>query len=248
MRVIKDICYCQVEDDSRKLDLYLTEAEEFSVFIYFHGGGLGDGDKIDGEQFASYLTDRNIAVITANYRMYPVAVYPQFIQDAADVVAWAYRRMCDYGICQKFFVGGSSAGAYLSMMLCFDETYLLHAGIKPGDIDGYIHDAGQPTCHFNVLHERGMDLKRVVVDDAAPLYHIGTQSAFPPMLFLVSDNDIECRYEQTMLIVATMKYFGYKNYTVKVMHGTHCQYVFEKDEKGESIFGQLICGFLEQIK
>ena len=38
-------------------------------------------------------------------------------------------------------------------MLCFDEKYLKAVGMLPTDIAGYIHDAGQPTSHFNVLKE-----------------------------------------------------------------------------------------------
>lgn len=50
-----------------------------------------------------------------------------------------------------YFHGGSSAGGYISQMLCFDKTWLSKHGIKATDISGFIHDAGQPTCHFNVL-------------------------------------------------------------------------------------------------
>lgn len=248
MRAIRNICYGQAQEINHRLDLYLPETEEFSVFIYFHGGGLGGGERTDADHFADYLTDRNIAVVSANYRVYPTAVYPQFIEDAAAVVAWVCRHMAEYGTCRKMAVGGSSAGAYLSMMLCFDDQYLLQAGVKPDEIDAYIHDAGQPTSHFNVVHERGMDLKRVVVDTAAPLYYVGTKSAYSQMFFIVSDNDIPCRYEQTMLMAASLKHFGYQNYAVKVMHGSHCQYVFEKDENGDSVFGKIICEFFGQMK
>lgn len=247
MRIIKNICYGEIEYASKKLDIYLPEKTEFSVFLYFHGGGLEGGDKSDGEQFATYLTDRNIAVVSANYRLYPEAVYPQFIRDAARAAAWTLKHMGDYGKCDKFYVGGSSAGGYLSMMLCFDEQYLLPYGIKPNDIAGYIHDAGQPTCHFNVLRERGIDTRRVIVDETAPLFHIGTQEAYAPMLFVISDNDMENRYEQTMLAVSTLHHFGHGNCSLKVMHGDHCQYVYEKDENGDSVFGKIIYEFLQKI-
>ena len=66
MKILKDISYGVPAHDSKKLDIYLPEGKEFSVFLYFHGGGLESGDKVHGEAFAKYLTDRNIAVVSAN--------------------------------------------------------------------------------------------------------------------------------------------------------------------------------------
>lgn len=106
------------------LDIYLPDNEVKAIIIYFHGGGLEAGDKKDAAVFADYLADRGIALISPNYRMYPGAKYPEFIEDAALAVKWAFDHMPDYTPCRKFFIGGSSAGGYLSMMLCFDRQYL----------------------------------------------------------------------------------------------------------------------------
>jgi hypothetical protein len=66
------------------------------------------------------------------------------------------------------------------------------------------------------------------------------------MLVIVSDNDMENRYEQTMLLVSTLKHFGHTdNVTLKVMHGTHCAYVRAVDEKGDSILGKLVLEFIQ---
>lgn len=65
-------------------------------------------------------------------------------------------------------MGGSSAGGYLSMMLCFDKKYYEAVGVSPSDISGCVHDAGQPTVHFKVLKERGIDSRRIIIDESAP--------------------------------------------------------------------------------
>ena len=189
MKMIKDICYGKNDFDRRKLDIYLPETDEFPVFIYFHGGGIEKGSKEDIEVAARELTRRGVAVVSANYSLYPDAVYPEFLRDAAAAVAWTRNHMHEYGKCEKFYIGGSSAGGYISMMLCFDKKYLSPYKLEPTDFAGFIHDAGQPTTHFNVLRERGIDPRRVIIDEAAPLYHIGTSEGYPPMLFIVSDND-----------------------------------------------------------
>lgn len=95
-------------------------------------------------------------------------------------------------------------------MLCFDRKYLNNVGVRAEEISGYIHDAGQPTSHFNVLRELGKDSRKVIIDETAPLYYIGEEQKYPPMVFFVSDNDIFCRYEQTMLMIKTLESFGAK--------------------------------------
>ena len=178
MKLIKDICYGKYDFDRRKLDIYLPDAEEFPVFIYFHGGGIEAGDKAGIEIAATELANSGVCVVSANYSLYPDAVYPEFIRDAAAAVAWTKKHINEQGKCEKFYIGGSSAGGYISMMLCFDESYLKNVGLLPTDIDAYIHDAGQPTSHFNVLKEFGRDSRRVIVDETAPMYFVGEAKSY----------------------------------------------------------------------
>ncbi|MBO7169944.1 MAG: alpha/beta hydrolase [Clostridia bacterium] len=246
MRIFKDIDYVGQGNVAERLDLYLPEKESFPVFVYFHGGGIETGDKTDNVFFFEHLVAQGIAVVSANYRMYPFAVYPEFIRDAAAAVAWTKKHIGEYGSCEGLFVGGSSAGGYISMMLCFDHSYLAVHRIKPTDVMGYVHDAGQPTTHFNVLRERGLDPRRVIVDEAAPLYHVKVGQNYPPMLFIVSDNDMACRYEQTMLMLATLSHMGHsaEQHPHKLMHGKHCAYCRAADENGQSVFGALVAPFI----
>lgn len=247
MKTVFDISYGKMPE--HKLDIYLPEEEEFSLLVYFHGGGLETGDKKTGSLFIKYLNSHGIGVVSANYRMYPDAKYPDFIEDAAEAVAWVYNNINNYGKVKKIYVGGSSAGGYLSQMLCFDKKWLAAYGISNENIGGYVHDAGQPTCHFNVLRERGLDRQRIIVDESAPLYYVGLEESYPPMLILVSDNDIKCRLEQTDLLVAALSRFGHtEKVHYKVMNGKHCAYIKLVDEDGESIFGKLILDFISEVE
>ena len=244
MKSFTDICYSK--ESNQYLDVHLPECDQFPVFLYFHGGGIESGDKAQRlDLFISHLTAHGIAVVSANYRMYPTAKYPEFIEDAACATAWVFANMRNYGEVTGIYVGGSSAGGYISQMLCFDKHYLAKHSLAPTDITGFIHDAGQPTAHFNVLRERGIDSRRVIVDESAPLYHIGVDEKYPPMLIIVSDNDMKNRYEQTMLVMSTLKHFGLdENVKLQVMESTHCAYIQKADEKGVSIFGKLVSDFI----
>ena len=244
MKSIFDLAY----KENLLLDLHLPETDEFDLFVYFHGGGLKNGRRGGVEVFAKTLADRNIATATVEYRMYPDAKFPDFIVDCADSIRWLKDNISQYGKCNRIYVGGSSAGGYLSMMLCFDKRYLNAVGLKPTDIDAYIHDAGQPTSHFNVLKELGKDSKRIIVDETAPMYFVGLEETYSPMLFIVSDNDMFGRYEQTMLMVKTLEYFGHADKVqTQVMHGSHCAYVYKADEDGEGILAKVILSYLEKF-
>ena len=242
MRFIGDVCYGKIKHPDQYLDIYLPDADSFKVVVYFHGGRMEHGDKSTSKLVGEYLTSQGIAFVTANYRLYPQAMYPQFICDAAEAVAWTYKNIEEYGKCEGIYIGGSSAGGYISMMLCFDDRYLAPYKIPEGVIKGYIHDAGQPTTHFNVLRERGIDPRRVVIDEAAPLYHIGKAKEYPPMIFIVSDNDMKSRYEQIQLTLSTLQHFAYDENKIyyRLMHGTHCHYS-KKEE-----FGKIVYEFIKE--
>lgn len=248
MKKFENVFYTEKRDPEQILDLYLPDADSFPVFVYFHGGGLERGDKARGKFYES-LQAMGIAVVSANYRMYPRASYPDFLEDSAAAVAWAYAHMKEYGNVKGYFVGGSSAGGYITQMLCFDKSYLAVYGIDADEVDGYFMDAGQPTTHFNVLRERGVDSRRVIIDEAAPIYHIVGDRTYAPMYILVSDNDMENRPEQTALLVSTLKNFrcDMDRIDYKIMENSkHCKYVNAFDENGNSIFADLISGFIKK--
>ena len=252
MKIINDVSYGEYE--SNLLDIYLPDSEEFSVFVFFHGGGYTNGSKsmkkddVYPAGFISYLVDKGIAVVSCEYRMYPDAKFPEFIEDGAKAVKWIIDNIGNYGKMNKLFLGGSSAGAHTTMQLCFNRRFLDEVGVDRSRIDGYFHDAGQPTVHFKVLKEHGLDHRREIIDERAPLYYIGIDDSYPPMEFVASDNDMKCRLIQTKLVLETLKHFEYDMSKVHftLMHGTHTSYVFKKDDEGISVYGKLIYDFIKK--
>lgn len=210
MTVKTDICYSQTPHARSYLDICLPDGPVEGIFIHYHGGGLVSGKKyVTNSPWKEHLAEQGIAVVCPNYRLYPNAKYPEFIEDAAETAAWVYNHPEEFGGCRRIFVGGTSAGGYLAMMLYFDDHYLGKYGLSCRDFTGFVFDAGQPTTHFKVLAERGLNEKRVIIDEAAPIYHIDTYSGQPKMLIFVADNDISNRYEQTQLLRSTLRDFEY---------------------------------------
>lgn len=232
--------------------LDLCEPEGVSkppLFIFFHGGGLVNGTHAIYPALAS-LAERGIAVASPAYRMYPCAHFPDFVVDAANAVACLLKMADRFG---KIVVGGSSAGGYLSQMLYFAKHYLRRAGADESRISGWIFNAGQPTTHFRVLEERGLDGRLIRVDEAAPLFYL-TESfqgkPTVPLFILCAQHDMVNRTEQNAMLHTALLHFGYpaEKLSFRVMEGfAHCQYDEAQDAQGRWIFADLIADFFEKL-
>ncbi len=192
-----------------------------------------------------------IAVATADYRMYPNAKYPDFIEDSADAVGFVKEYNQKHHMFSEYYVGGSSAGAYLTMMLFFDRSYLSKRGMAVEEISGYIFDAGQPTTHFKVLEERGQDPRCVRIDEAAPLYYINREyehkARQPRIMILYSDHDIPNRLEQNQMLYRTMAVFNYDmdKVVMKCFEGfEHCAYYGALQEDDSYMLMKLFADFI----
>lgn len=207
MEIIKDIPYNKERDHRNCYDLYIPDGGASVLVIYFYGGSLKKGCK-DTQKFPAKLCDRGYAVACPDYRLIPEVKYPDFIVDAAGAVnAVIADYTKKYGKPEKTVIGGHSAGAYLSMMLCFDKKYLAEYGIDADGIDGYLLISGQPTKHMSILQYEGEDKRRIVVDDTSAMYHLRSHGA--PLLIVTSDLDLPNRREQNVLMYTALKTFEY---------------------------------------
>ncbi|MBQ4351592.1 MAG: alpha/beta hydrolase [Clostridia bacterium] len=236
---------------AHRLDYYPAECPDASpLFVFFHGGGLESGDRGNGsDPVFTELARRGISVATADYRMYPAARFPDFVTDAARCAAWCKEHLPYRGL----VVGGSSAGGYLSMMLALAGEYLAVWGIDNGDrrqIAGYFCDSGQPTVHFNILRERGLDTRLIRVDEAAPLWHVGPVAdpdKLPRVALIVADNDMENRLEQNRLLRRTMLHLGWPAEKVPftLMEGYgHTGYNYAAHADGSLVYPPMIEEFV----
>lgn len=242
MKTMLDICYAQAPHSRSYLDIYLPEDTPRGVLVYFHGGGIEAGSKSFSR--VDTLTQQGIAVVCPNYRLYPNAAFPEFLEDAAEAAAWVKSHSELFSGCNNLYIGGSSAGGYISMMLYFDPRYLGKHGLSCKDFAGFVLDAGQPTTHFNVLRERGLDTRRVICDEAAPLFHVAEYDGQPKMQIFVAEHDMENRLPQTQLLLSTLRHFHYPEELVEYhyMEGyKHCGYT-----KTEA-FANMVADFILRI-
>ena len=217
------------------MDLFLPEQEEFFTIVYFHGGGLVEGDKGDTHDFVRHLTKLGFAVATANYSLLTEKKFPECIKDAAHTVRYIKDNIAKYGKCKGILVSGQSAGAYLTLMLCLNKEYLKEFGIDNKEIVGWISDAGQPTTHFNILkYERDLDPLLQRVDEAAPLYYVNKDTDFSHLLLLSYEYDLPNRLEQNKLLMSSIKTFNKEaDVELQILKGEHCHGSGQLDEDNE---------------
>ncbi|MBK1878888.1 alpha/beta hydrolase [Pelagicoccus mobilis] len=198
-QLVSDISYTSLDDsyaqERCKLDIYYPEKTEetFATLIWFHGGGLKNGNKHIDER----LKNQGIAIVAANYRMYPKVGTPTPIEDAASATAWVFQNIETYGgDPEKIFIAGHSAGGYLTSMLGFDKSYLAAHDIDADQIAGLIPYSGHTITHMTVREQIGMPGTQPLVDKYAPLYHVRADA--PPILLLTGDRELELlgRYEE----------------------------------------------------
>lgn len=209
-KISRDISYANESspDAFRRLDVYLPAKTQrpLTALIWFHGGGLTSGskDEAGNQAFAKFWQAQGIALIQVNYRLNPTVSYPTYIEDAAAAVSWVFEHAARLGIdTHHIYVGGHSAGAYLTNMVALDNRYLSAHNIQPKQIAGYISLSGQMSTHFTVRKEQNLNESALVVTEAAPFFYIKAEA--PKILLLIGDNDWPARLEENQLAYAQFK-------------------------------------------
>ncbi len=199
------------------LDLYFpNDKQGFPTVVWFHGGGLTGGNKSIPEE----LKEKGIAVVAANYRLYPKVKAPVYIEDAAAAVAWVIKNIENFGGDPDLvFVSGHSAGGYLASMVGLDKKWLKAHKVDADQIAGLIPFSGHTITHFTVRKERGIKGTQPIVDDLAPLYHVRKDA--PPLLLITGDREMEMmgRYEENAYLMRMMKVVGHPDTRLLEMDG-----------------------------
>lgn len=200
-----------------RLDVYYPHGiKDYPTVVWFHGGGLKNGNKSVPEQ----LKEQGLCVVAVNYRKHPKVKSPEYIRDAAASVAWTLKNIERYGGSRdQVFVSGHSAGGYLTSMVGMDKSYLAEFDIDADELAGLIPFSGHTITHFTIRSERGIDGKQPVLDHMAPLFHVRKDS--PPMLLITGDRELELlgRYEENAYFWRMMQVVGHPNTTIKELDG-----------------------------
>lgn len=133
-------------DRGLSLDVYRPRggmSNPAPTVVFFYGGAWKRGQRSQYAFVGQRLADNGILAIVADYRTWPAAVFPDFMYDAADAVAWAHEHAAEYGgDPQWIYIMGHSAGGQIVGLLGTDAQYLSARGLKPRQLAGVIGLSG----------------------------------------------------------------------------------------------------------
>ena len=208
---LKDISYADGTDTYRnercKLDVYYPDTDKgFATLVWYHGGGLEGGSKELLEGFRR----QGFAVVSVNYRLFPQAKCPDYIDDAAKALAWTFENIEKYGgDTDHIYVSGHSAGGYLALMLTLAKEFTAQYGLDADRIAKSYPISGQTVTHYTIRKERGLPDGIPVIDEFAPITHAGRGGA--PLVLITGDRDLEmlARWEENVHLQALLKNFNH---------------------------------------
>ncbi|QWF15864.1 alpha/beta hydrolase [Lysobacter capsici] len=128
------------------LDIYRPQpasARAAPVVVFFYGGGWQRGTRAQYRFVGRRLARQGVLTIVADYRTWPRAGFPEFVDDGARAVAWAKANAGAYGgDTQRLFIAGHSAGAQIAALLGTDARYLRRRGVGIDEVAGVIGLSG----------------------------------------------------------------------------------------------------------
>lgn len=119
------------------------------VVVFFYGGSWRRGERAQYQFVGQRLADNGVLTVIADYRTYPAAMFPDFMDDAARAVRRAHDDAAMWGgDPNRLFIAGHSAGAQIAALLATDPRYLHAHGMEPKELAGVIGLSG--PYDFNV--------------------------------------------------------------------------------------------------
>lgn len=192
VKVERDIAYA--EGERRGLDVYAPKAVQPGgrpVVVFFYGGSWEFGSKADYAWVGSALARAGYVAVLPDYRLYPEARWPQFLQDSALAVKWARDHAGAYGgDPRRLVLMGHSAGAYNAVTLTVDRRWLAEVGLDPArDVRAAVGLSGP----YDFLPLRSRTLMDIFGPEAArpdtqPINHVDGRA--PPLLLATGDRDV----------------------------------------------------------
>lgn len=179
------------------------------LVIWLHGGGL----TMDTRSYPRDLWNGEYAGAEVRYRISNGTFNAlDSLADAAKAVALILKKLPSLKVDpENVFLGGMSAGAYLSAMVGMNPALLAEHGEDQQKIKGLFIISGQMTTHFRLkqdLHYRETDCEPVI-DKYAPLFYANRK--FPPVLFVTGESgrDMPSRPEENAFMAAVLRSLGH---------------------------------------
>ena len=182
--------------DRNRLDIHVPKTDVLKdsggpapVVVFFYGGSWKFGSRQQYRFMGEALTSRGYVAVIPDYRVYPNARFPMFVEDGADALRWVHDHIAEYGgDPERIYLMGHSAGAYIAAQLSLNPQYLGEVGLSREDIKGMVGLAGPYATDLRDYDS----VREIFVDhpepgDIKPITFVDGQG--PPMLLMHGGDD-----------------------------------------------------------
>ena len=228
--VSKDILYGDALDQD--LDVYypkpLTKAIESQsdikanspMVIFVYGGSWENGSKEEYAFVGQSLAKAGYVTAVINYRKAPEHVYPDYVEDTAQAIAWSYKNATRFHADpERLAVVGHSAGAFNAVAAIANEDFLKPYGVKPTDIAAVIGIAGPYSYDFRKFSSATAFPAAATPDEVMPDRQI--KGAQPPYLLLTAEKDTVVYESNTIKMTQALKAAGVNVETGEISGASH---------------------------
>ena len=228
--VSKDILYG--DEPLQDLDIYypkpLAQAmkkntpikQEYPMVVFVHGGSWESGNKDEYAFVGQSLAQAGYVTAVINYRKAPEHVYPDYVEDTAQAIAWSYKNAARfYADPERLAVIGHSAGAFNAVAAIANEDFLKPYGVKPTDISAVIGIAGPYSYDFRKFSSATAFAADATPDKVMPDRQI--KGAQPPYLLLTAEKDTVVYATNTLKMTQALKAAGATVQTSEIAGASH---------------------------
>lgn len=172
------------------LDVYVLRAAAPKlrpVIVYLYGGDWAAGKKAEFAFVGAALARRGFVTVVPDYRIYPEAHWPMFLQDNAAAVRWARDHAASFGgDPSKLVLMGHSSGAHNAFSLAVEPKWLNAVGMAPRDLKAIVGLSGvYSMLPLDGPREHAIFGSRTGYTE--PIDHV--DGTAPPMLLIIGDRD-----------------------------------------------------------
>ena len=200
-----DIYYPKALSQAMKSQQTITNTYPMVVFVY--GGSWETGTKEEYAFVGQSLAQAGYVTAVVNYRKAPEHVYPDYVEDTAQAIAWSYKNAASlHADPNRLAVVGHSAGAFNVVAAVSNEDFLAPYSIKPDDIKAVVGIAGPYSYDFRKFDSVTAFGANATPDQVMPDRQLkGPQ---PPYLLLTAENDKTVYDTNTIKMTKALKDFG----------------------------------------
>ena len=233
--VSKNILYG--DEPNQDLDIYypkpLTKAmksknvtddnainDSYPMVVFVHGGSWESGSNDEYAFVGQSLAQAGYVTAVINYRKAPEHVYPDYVQDAAQAIAWSYNNAKSlHADPKRLAVIGHSAGAFNAVAAVANEDFLAPYRVKPKDIAAVIGIAGPYSYDFRKFSSRTAFGSDATPETVMPDRQIKGEQ--PPYLLLTAEKDKIVHVTNTTKMTQALKAAGVKVETGEIAGASH---------------------------